>query len=168
MFSNALCIRVIRNLNCIFHTVPQRLIPSFELDITCPLQIIFSILDKWKILLCHKEISSHFLMFKWCNLSFNTFPDKPCFLRVCSTSLSITLWEKEKLLITSNFSFSHSVFYPFGVLHAIFIKVEPYPGGSVVSVLDSWPGGCEFDPRLRRLFFRCIFGSHLCKSMWEK
>ena len=23
-------------------------------------------------------------------------------------------WEKEKLLVTSNFSFSHSVFYPFG------------------------------------------------------
>ena len=31
------------------------------------------------------------------------------FLRVCST-----LWEKEKLLVTSNFYFSHSVFYPFG------------------------------------------------------
>ena len=29
----------------------------------------------------------------------------------------------------------------------------PHPGGSVVSVSDSWPGGCEFDPRLRRLFF---------------
>ena len=25
-----------------------------------------------------------------------------------------TLWEKEKLLVTSNLSFSHSVFYPFG------------------------------------------------------
>ena len=25
-----------------------------------------------------------------------------------------TLWEKEKLLVTSNFSFSHSVFYLFG------------------------------------------------------
>ena len=23
-------------------------------------------------------------------------------------------WEKEKFLVTSNFSFSHSVFYPFG------------------------------------------------------
>ena len=30
------------------------------------------------------------------------------------TSLLKTLWEKEKLLITSNFSFSHSIFYPFG------------------------------------------------------
>ena len=33
-----------------------------------------------------------------------------------------TLWEKEKLLIMSNLSFSHSVFYPFGELSAIFIK----------------------------------------------
>ena len=29
----------------------------------------------------------------------------------------------------------------------------PGPGGSVLSVLDSRPGGCEFDPQLRRLFF---------------
>ena len=30
----------------------------------------------------------------------------------------------EKLLITSNFSFSHSVLYPFGELFAIFIKIR--------------------------------------------
>ena len=41
------------------------------------------------------------------------FPNKPWFLRVCSTSLLKTQWEKEKLLVTSNFSFSHSVFYIF-------------------------------------------------------
>ena len=35
-----------------------------------------------------------------------------------------TLWEKEKLLVTSNFSFSHSVFYPFEDLPAIFVKFE--------------------------------------------
>ena len=43
----------------------------------------------------------------------NPFPNKPWFLHVCSTSLLKTLWEKEKLLVTSNFSFSNSVFYPF-------------------------------------------------------
>ena len=37
----------------------------------------------------------------------NPFPNKPWFLRVCSISLLKTLWEKEKLLVTSNFSFSH-------------------------------------------------------------
>ena len=36
------------------------------------------------------------------------------FLPGCSTSLLKTLWENEKLLITTNFSFSHSVFYPLG------------------------------------------------------
>ena len=56
--------------------------------------------------------------------TFNPFPNKPWFLRVCWTSLLKTLWEKKKLLVTSNFSFSHSVFYPFGKLSAIFIKFE--------------------------------------------
>ena len=32
--------------------------------------------------------------------------------------------EKEKLLVMSNFSFSHSVFYPFGELSAIFVQFE--------------------------------------------
>ena len=50
----------------------------------------------------------------------NPFPNKLWLLRVCSTSLLQTLWEKEKLLVKSNFFFSHSVFYPFD----IFIKFE--------------------------------------------
>ena len=38
----------------------------------------------------------------------------------------------------------------------------PHPGGSVVSVSDSWPGGCEFDTRIRRAFFPAYFClSHL-------
>ena len=40
----------------------------------------------------------------------NPFQDKPWFLCACSRSLLKTLWEKEKLLVTSKFSFSHSVF----------------------------------------------------------
>ena len=47
------------------------------------------------------------------NVEFNPFPNKPLFLGVCSTSLLKTLWEKEKLLLKSNFSFSRSVFYCF-------------------------------------------------------
>ena len=39
-------------------------------------------------------------------------------------SLLKTLWKQEKLLITSNFSFSHSVYYPFGKDFNIFIKFE--------------------------------------------
>ena len=52
------------------------------------------------------------------------FPNKPWFLCICSTSLLKTPLEKEKLLVTSNFSFSHSVFCPFGELSAILIKFE--------------------------------------------
>ena len=52
----------------------------------------------------------------------NPFPNKPWFSRVCSKSLLKTQWEKEKLLVTSNFSFSHSVFYSVGDLSAIFIN----------------------------------------------
>ena len=56
------------------------------------------------------------------HLFVNSYPNNPWFSRVCSTSLLKTLWEKEKLLITSNFSFSHNVFHPFGELSSIFIK----------------------------------------------
>ena len=56
--------------------------------------------------------------------SFNPFPNKPLFLRVCSTSLLKKLWEKEKLLVTSIFSSSHGVFYMFEELFSIFVKFE--------------------------------------------
>ena len=46
-------------------------------------------------------------------MDINPFPNKPWFSCVCSASLLKTLWEKEKLLMTSNFSFTHCVFYPF-------------------------------------------------------
>ena len=59
-----------------------------------------------------------------CKVFFNPFPNKPWFLRVSSTSLLKTLREKEKLLVTSNFSFSYSVFYPFRKLSSILIKFK--------------------------------------------
>ena len=43
----------------------------------------------------------------------NPFPHNDAFRRPWETSLQKTLWEKEKLLVTSDFSFSHSVFYLF-------------------------------------------------------
>ena len=55
---------------------------------------------------------------------FNPFPNKPWFLHVCSTSLLKTMWEKEKLLVKSNFFFSHSVIKPFEELSSISIKSE--------------------------------------------
>ena len=52
------------------------------------------------------------------------FPHNDTFWRPWETSLLKTLWEKKKLLILSNFSFSHSVFYLFGLLSSIFVKFE--------------------------------------------
>ena len=49
----------------------------------------------------------------------NPFPNTAWFLRACSTSLL-----KTSLFVTSNFSFSHSVFYLFGDFSFIFIKFE--------------------------------------------
>ena len=49
---------------------------------------------------------------------FNPFPNKPWFLRLCSTCLLKTLWEK------GNCSFSHSVYYLFIELSAILIKLK--------------------------------------------
>ena len=43
----------------------------------------------------------------------NPFPHNNTFWHPWETSLLKTLLEKEKLLIMSNFSFSHKVFYPF-------------------------------------------------------
>ena len=54
----------------------------------------------------------------------NPFPNEPWFLRICSTNLLKTLWGKEKLLVMSNFSFSLSVFYPFGYISVISITNE--------------------------------------------
>ena len=54
-------------------------------------------------------------LFQYCTISsshINPFPNKPCFLRVCRISLLKTLWEKEKLLVTSNFSFFPQCYLP--------------------------------------------------------
>ena len=50
---------------------------------------------------------------------------KQALVLMCLQNKSLkTLREKEKLLVTSNFSFSYRVFYPFGELSSIFIKIK--------------------------------------------
>ena len=54
----------------------------------------------------------------------NPLPKTPGFYCLQYKSFGNTAWKKEKLLVLNNFSFSHSVFYPFGECSAIFIKFE--------------------------------------------
>ena len=56
-------------------------------------------------------------------LWIDPFPNKPWILHAWSISLLKTLWEKEKLLVTSNFSFSHSVFYLFWITFRHFHQI---------------------------------------------
>ena len=71
-----------------------------------------------------KNDTKHLKMIQNTLISVNPFPNKPWFLHVCSTNVLKTLWEKVKLLVTSNFTFFHSVLCPFGELFAIFIKLK--------------------------------------------
>ena len=57
-------------------------------------------------------------------LYLNPFPNNDTFWCPRERSLLKTLWEKEKLLVTSNFSFTHCVFYLLKDLSAIFIKFK--------------------------------------------
>ena len=78
-----------------------------------------------------KELMSHFLVTTTITL-FSTFILINLTLSQTNFAFHVsadivfikTLWEKEKLLVTSNFSFSRSVFHPFGELSAIYFKLE--------------------------------------------
>ena len=72
--------------------------------------------------ICSQTALFPFLVFYSSEHKINPFPSKPWFLCICSIHLLKTLWEKEKLLVTSNFSFSLSILHPFGKLSAIFIN----------------------------------------------
>ena len=77
-----------------------------------------------------KHVCTHQFFFKtFCVLFFRPFPiltvsQTSLGFYVCSTSLLKTPWEKEKLLVTSNFSIFHSVFNPFEELSAKYVKFE--------------------------------------------
>ena len=68
------------------------------------------------------RISQSFTFKEKSGLWSNTGAEAPLVLLVCSKGLLKTQWEKKKLPIMSIFLFSHSVFYRFGQLSAIFIK----------------------------------------------
>ena len=83
-----------------------------------------SISDSCSVLLNILVLFVPSLIFETGSVLLNPFPNKFLFLRVYSSSLLKTPWEKEKLLTMSDFSFSYGVFYPLGQLSAIFINLK--------------------------------------------
>ena len=71
--------------------------------------LLFSYVFHCYISLVHQNVAL-------CSNGLTLSQTSPGFAHICSTSLLKTQLEKEKLLVTSNFSFSHFVFYPFGEL----------------------------------------------------
>ena len=100
--------------------------------------------------------------------TFYPFPNKTWFLCGCSTSLLKTLWEKEKLPVSSNFSFFHNVFYPLGELYAIFIEFEIvvcklFEFGRVYNL--SFGKGLKSRIRLRMFFITVGYLDHIRRSL---
>ena len=132
-----------------------------------------ALVTKWQLgIWSYSTLTAKAPLIMKCALQFkiglNTFPHKALFL--CETR-----WEKEKLLVTSNFSFSHSVFYPFFRIFLLFslnlklssancpnldqskillfgkglsLLCEAEPHSLVRSIVDLRTGGGWFDYRL--------------------
>ena len=104
------------------------------------------------------------------------------------TSLLKILWEKEILLVMSNFSFFHSVFFPFGELSAIVVKIS----NCCLQSLSVWKSlkyvvwervnivlykpiqvirghhPTTLNPFPNKPWFLCVCGTFLSKTLWEK
>ena len=70
-----------------------------------------------------------------------------CRLQILSIWTGIKLCPLVSIIITGLNLKSHTAYSSSG----------NHPGGSVVSVSDSWPGGCGFETQLRRNFFPAYF-----------
>ena len=108
-------------------------IQSYEPLSHCRLQM----LSIWTILMSGTEPKGEYMPHPILGMSsltiLNPFPNFLGF----DMSAAQVIW---KLLVSSNFSFSHSVFYSFGKLSAIFIKSEivvckPFKFGGVYNLL---------------------------------
>ena len=80
-------------------------------------------------------------------VTFNPSQTNPGFY-VSAVQVLWKQWEEEKLLVTSNISFSHSVFLPFGELSTIFIEFEivvckPFQFGRLLNLLFGKGLNCQ-------------------------
>ena len=86
---------------------------------------MFCLWEKMKITILARSCHQLDFLTMWLHVSHALL--KTDLMRICTlvfTSLLKTLWEKKKSLVMSNFSFSHSVSYPFRKTYTIFIKFK--------------------------------------------
>ena len=123
MFSKGFISRAGKNLNCVEKSSVILMTPRKEYlktlgkkeELLLPTLLLASIVGFF-----FPFIKTNHIMLS----ALTLLQTSPGFLHVCSTSLSRILWEIGKLLITGNFSFSHSVFHPFRKLSSTFIKFK--------------------------------------------
>ena len=100
---------------------------------------------------------------------FNPFPNNPWFLRVCSTSLLKTLWEKEKLLVTSKFLLFPKCFLTFSRTFCNFryiwnCRLQTHSVWKSLKFVV-WE---RFNPIPNKPWFVRVCSTSLLKTMWEK
>ena len=94
------------------------------------------------------------------NEQFHLFPQ--CFCKVFLFNMLKQVYTEESIKTCPLFPCVLKILYkPILAAKTTFVIVivsfAPHLGGSVVSTSDSWPGGCEFDLRLRRIFLSSVF-----------
>ena len=101
------------------------------------------------------------------------FTTQSWLLTTLKKSLLETLWEKEKILVTSIFSFSHNVFYPSQnkfhcFIHIYYVICKWFNcgvgGREVVLASQSW--GPEFMSRGRVATLEFFIGPHIRHEYW--
>ena len=112
---------------------------------------------------CFPGPSKGVIVWEW----VNPFPNKPWFLHVCSTKILKTLLVKEKLLVMSNFSFSHSVFETFWRTSRHFHQFW----NCLLQTISVWKSlKFAFWDRLKSLFIRALANSFcellFCADWW--
>ena len=113
------CVILTKTIHCFFVSAEQIFWKYLEKRSSSPFPTVFSTLfnNSTAVFIKFKIVVCKLFQFGWVwNLSFGKgltlSQTSPGFLHVYSTSLLKTLWEKDKLLVTSNLSFFPQCFLP--------------------------------------------------------
>ena len=101
-------------------------------------------IDQWNDTLASEKMRHKIWLVNWvkyaCRRNVDIWPAQNLAFSICIPSFMLmnTEYFYEEMVLVSKFRI-------------------PHPGGSVVSVSYTWPGGCELDTWLRRTFFPAYF-----------